>query len=134
LDFRPILALALALPVACSPAPAPRDRAQPAPSPPGVLVGTVGYLPGCPAESAAEDCRPEPAAGARLLVRRLDGGEPVRVAADAAGEISLELPPGRYRVELEPQGVELSKDLPAEVEIHAGQETRLEVRIDRGIR
>ena len=45
------------------------------------------------------------------------------------------LPPGTYRVEVGPlTGIEFTKDLPATVTVTAGQETRLDVHIDTGLR
>ena len=44
------------------------------------------------------------------------------------------LSPGSYRVELQRRGIDSSKDLPQTVTISAGQTTRLDIRIDTGIR
>jgi len=54
---------------------------------------------------------------------------------DNQGAYSVRLPSGTYRVETAPLvGIEFTKDLPATVTIAAGQETRLDVTIDTGIR
>jgi hypothetical protein len=123
----PLLACGAGSPVRTGPTPDGPART-------GTLRGTLVVGPACPAESAAEDCAPRPAAGARLRVSSLAGEAVTRVVADARGAYLAELPAGTYRVELEPEGIESSKDLPAEVEIAAGGETRLDVRIDTGIR
>jgi hypothetical protein len=120
---------------ACAPGPASRSEPAAAAETTGRLVGSITLGPGCPAESAAEDCRDVPADGARLLVRRPDDGTvAARVEAAADGRYGVDLPAGRYLVELDPRGIEMTKDLPAETEIVAGRETRLDVRIDSGIR
>ena len=46
----------------------------------------------------------------------------------------IALSPGTYRVELQRQGIDSSKDLPRTVTIANGQTTRLDISIDTGIR
>jgi hypothetical protein len=57
------------------------------------------------------------------------------VLTDQAGQYRLNLPPGSYLIEMAAaKGRGFTKDLPATVTITQGQETRLDIRIDTGIR
>ena len=69
------------------------------------------------------------------MLAALDGQEVQSVVTDAQGIYRISLPPGTYRVTMEPiPGVGLTKDLPATVTITKGQETLLDIYIDTGIR
>lgn len=50
------------------------------------------------------------------------------------GDFSIELPVGTYVINLIPNGIDYSKDLPAEVEIRENETTTLNIDIDTGIR
>jgi hypothetical protein len=57
------------------------------------------------------------------------------VVTGADGRYVAVLPPGSYRVAVTSlTGIEFTKDLPATVTVTAGQETRLDVYIDTGLR
>jgi hypothetical protein len=54
---------------------------------------------------------------------------------DTRGEYRIDLTSSNYRVDIGPlAGMEYTKDLPAVVAVSAGRETRLDFRIDTGIR
>ena len=114
---------------------APAERGEPgSAAPEGTLVGSAIVGPGCPVEIEGEPCGSQPAAGARFVIRGAAGEVIARATAGDDGAFAVSLPPGRYVVELDPRGVELAKELPAEVGIVGGRETRLDVRIDTGMR
>ena len=50
------------------------------------------------------------------------------------GHYSIELNPGKYRVELLSTGIEHAAEMPATVQIFSAQVTRLDISIDTGIR
>jgi Carboxypeptidase regulatory-like domain len=74
-------------------------------------------------------------AGARIIVSQTGGGTPVSVVTDDQGGYAISLSPGTYRVtmEISPR-IGFSRDLPATVTITEGHETRLDIRLDTGIR
>jgi len=100
----------------------------------GTLGGTVMRGPTCPAQRPGEVCV-APAAGIKIAVMN-PSGEPVAGAvSDNQGAYNLILPPGSYRITTGPlDGMEFTRDLPAEITIHAGQRTRFDIQIDTGIR
>jgi hypothetical protein len=77
---------------------------------------------------------PEVYAGRQIVVFSGSGGEIARVQIDGQGNYRLVLPAGSYRVDINHAGIDSAAGLPAEVEILAGQTTRLDVDIDTGIR
>ncbi len=101
----------------------------------GALVGRVMRGGGCAVERAGISCAPQPAAGVSLTITTTAGQRVDSVTTNSQGVFGIRLPPGRYRVEMNDlQGIEFSKDLPTTVMIDPGQEARLDVRIDTGIR
>jgi hypothetical protein len=50
------------------------------------------------------------------------------------GSYSVELEPGTYRIDLIPNGIDLSKELPQTVTLAAGETLTLDIDIDTGIR
>jgi len=101
----------------------------------GWLVGRVVRGPLRPVEKPGGPPSQGPQAGARVIVRNLTGEEVGTAVTDNEGEYRLALPPGSYRVDLAwLRPGEFTKDLPVIVVIHAGGESRLNVRVDTGIR
>lgn len=99
----------------------------------GALVGRVTRGPLSPVEGvgAARSALP----GAMIIISTPDGQEVASATTDAQGVYRMNLPLGTYRVTMAPLGgMEFSKDLPATVTIIRGRETRLDLRIDTGIR
>jgi hypothetical protein len=111
------------------------DLTQQQSSTTGVLRGRVTRSPMVPVERIDHPVPPGPVAGARILVSDLVGNQVATVITDEQGEYRVDLPEGSYRVDLLHVGrFGVTKDLPATVTVRAGQETRLDVGVDSGIR
>ena len=101
----------------------------------GVLVGRVTSGPMFPVEGISDFRARAPVPGARIIISGLDGHVIKSVQTDDEGGYSISLPPGTYRIEMAPLArTWFTKDLPATVTITEGQESRLDIRIDTGIR
>lgn len=78
---------------------------------------------------------PEVYAARQVVVFSADGRQEVlRTGIDPTGSYRVELPVGTYIVDINHSGIDIAKGLPAKVEIATGQETRLDIDIDTGIR
>jgi len=63
------------------------------------------------------------------------GQEFTSVVTEADGGYHLRIPPGIYRIDIPPlTGGRFTKDVPTTVTITEGQQTRLDIRIDTGMR
>jgi hypothetical protein len=101
----------------------------------GTLTGYVTLWPASPVARPGSEPAPRPAPGVKLLVYGPAREEIAAVTTDAAGRFRVDLLPGTYLLEMGPRkGKEFTKDLPATVTITPGQETRLDLRLDTGIR
>ena len=101
----------------------------------GVLVGRVTREPASSIESLADRLDPSPGANIRIVISSGAGETVTSGTTDTHGDYRIDLPSGSYRVEIAPlAGMEYTKDLPAVVAVSAGRETRLDIRIDTGIR
>jgi hypothetical protein len=104
----------------------------------GTLHGSVSIGPLTPVQRESEPpatVSPQVYTSRGLIVSSETGTrEIVRVQFDADGTYRLTLPAGRYRVDLQPTGIDRAEALPTVVEIKAGEVTRLDVNIDTGIR
>jgi hypothetical protein len=60
--------------------------------------------------------------------------EVARVSIDGEGNYQAVLDVGRYIIDINHAGIDSAQGLPADVEINAGQVTRLDLEIDTGIR
>lgn len=107
----------------------------------GLLVGrvTVGPLPprggGPPPPGPLPGGSPAPVVGATIMISQPGGPAVQSAVTDARGEYAISLAAGTYRVTMDiPPTRGFTKDLPATVTITAGKETRLDIRIDTGIR
>lgn len=108
----------------------------------GVLVGrvTMGPMPpiagGGPAPPGpVPGGSTAPLPGAKILVLDTTGRKFGSVVTNNQGLYSIKLPPGAYRIGMAPlSGGMFTKDLPAIVTITEGQETRLDILVDTGIR
>ena len=101
----------------------------------GVLLGRVTRSPMVPVERIDHPVPPGPVAGARILVSDLVGNQVATLITDEQGKYRVDLPAGDYRVDMQRVGrFGGTKDLPATVTVHAGQETRLDIDVDSGIR
>ena len=104
----------------------------------GTLEGHVSIGPLSPVVIAGE---PEPTPspeiyqGREIVIYLEDGKtEFARLKLDDQGNYRAELPVGTYIVDINHAGIDISKDLPKEIEIRAGETTRLDIDIDTGIR
>jgi len=101
----------------------------------GVLVGRVTMGPVSPVVRRGDPDAPVGVPDARMVISGLAGQEIKSVVTDADGRYSVHIPPGSYHIDMPPlTGGRFTKDLPATVTITEGQETRLDIRIDTGIR
>jgi len=104
-------------------------------TPKGTLAGAIMRGPTCPVQTLNTPCPPEPAPGVKLVIFTQAGKEVTSLVSDRDGEYSVTLPPGSYRIDAGPlRGIEFTRDLPANVTIAAGRETRLTINIDSGMR
>ena len=101
----------------------------------GVLSGRVIQYPISPVEGMKIPPS-KPASGIKLVILTIAGQEINSLVTDNDGQYSIFLPPGSYRVEMSRNNADKrrSKDLPATVIIKEDSETRLDIRIDTGIR
>jgi hypothetical protein len=101
----------------------------------GTLTGYVTLWPASPVARPGSEPAPRPAPGVKLLVYGPAREEIAAVVTDGAGQFRVDLLPGIYQLEMGPRkGKEFIKDLPATVTITPGQETRLDLRLDTGMR
>ncbi len=101
----------------------------------GRLTGKITTGPTRPVARTNETPSSQPVSGVRLVVKTPEGREVGSAVSDKQGAYVLSLPPGTYRVENKPLGpMQFTRDLPANVVVKGGQETRLDVHIDTGIR
>ncbi len=122
--------------VACSPAGGPLIHAGTAEAQGGMgaLSGTVTLRPLTPAERPGTPSS-APAPGVRIVVSGPDAREIQSTLTDAAGLYRMSLPPGSYQVAVPELPIpQFTKDLPATVSIAGGQESRLDIQIDTGLR
>ena len=104
----------------------------------GTLEGHVSIGPLVPVQREGEP-EPTPApevyAGRQIVVFSSGGRREIaRVEIDGQGNYRVALPAGSYMVDINHAGIDSAAGLPAEVEVLAGQITRLDVDIDTGIR
>lgn len=101
----------------------------------GVLSGKMTQYPTSPVEGMNTPSS-KPVPGIKLLILTMAGKEVNSLVTDHDGQYSVFLPPGSYRVEMSRNNADRrhTKDLPATVIIKEESETRLDIRIDTGIR
>jgi hypothetical protein len=101
----------------------------------GVLIGSVTKGPISPVERSGEPRALTAVSGVGIVISSVTGQESTSVVTDADGRYRVRLAPGIYHIEMAPlAGGRFTKDLPATVTITEGQELRLDVRVDTGIR
>ena len=103
----------------------------------GTLAGFVAIGPICPVEQEGVPCPvpPELYEGVDVIVRETDGDLAARVDLDDEGRYGVDLPAGRYRVNLDHElGIDRGFSPTHEVELRSGQTTELDFDIDTGIR
>ena len=115
----------------------PTSPSDPATLPHGTLEGVVTIGPNCPVETQTNPCPTPPSAYALRKVLVYDQAKTkllVTVDIDEHGLYLVALTPGKYVVDLKPAGIDRSSDVPANVTIQANNVTKLDIRIDTGLR
>ncbi len=108
-----------------------------APQETGTLAGHVSMTMSPVLQEGVPEPTPAPEAYAvrQVVIWRQDGRKEVaRVQIGPQGNYEVQLPAGTYQVDINHVGMDQGIDLPQAVEIHGGQTTRLDIRIDTGIR
>jgi hypothetical protein len=103
----------------------------------GTLAGHVSMTMAPVLREGVPEPTPAPEAYAvrQVVVWREDGRKEVaRVQIGPQGNYEVQLPAGTYQVDINHVGMDRGIDLPQVVKIHAGQTTRLDIRIDTGVR
>lgn len=129
-----IAILALLAIAACHSPTNPDDSAS---LPHGRLSGLVTIGPFCPVERVDQPCPTPPSAYAERKVLVYD--EKVTrllhtVDIDSRGLYLIDLRPGRYTIDVKKVGIDRTSDVPTVVTIIANSVTRLDIKIDTGIR
>jgi hypothetical protein len=100
----------------------------------GTLHGTVTASPVCPVETPDDVCRPRPLANQQVQIKGPDGIS-ITITTDQQGTFSLQLPAGRYLVEVQPVSYPMRQRTPlTAVFVTAGQVTDINIPLDTGIR
>ena len=105
--------------------------------PRGRLFGVVTIGPNCPGPQGPQECPTPPSAyrERKILIYNADRSRLLfTVDIDTTGAYLIDLPPASYIADLRGVGIDRTSDLPATVQIRANQSTRLDVRIDTGLR
>ena len=108
-----------------------------APQETGTLAGHVSMTISPVLREGVPEPTPAPEAYAvrQVVIWRQDGRKEVaRAQIGPQGDYEVQLPAGTYQVDINHVGMDQGLDLPQTVEIHSGQTTRLDIRIDTGIR
>ncbi len=130
----PLIAI-LALVLACHSPSSPQEGQQSVPH--GRLSGVVTIGPNCPGPQTNNGCPTPPSAYAarKILVYSETRSELLfTVDIDSQGLYVIDLAPAKYTVDLKPNGIDHTSDLPQVVNITANSITKLDVNIDTGIR
>jgi hypothetical protein len=139
---RPALAAALlALVIACHSPTSPSDgqSAGSSSGEHGRLSGVVTIGPNCPGpQSDSNPCPTPPSAYAARKIRVWNEAKTnllFTVDIDSQGSYLIDLAaPAKYTVDLKPNGIDRTSDLPKVVDIHVNTVTRVDVNIDTGLR
>jgi hypothetical protein len=104
----------------------------------GRLSGIVTIGPNCPGPQQNNNpCPTQPSAYAArkiLVYTETRSNLLFTVDIDSQGAYVIDLAPAKYMVELKPNGIDRTSDLPQVVEIRTNTVTRVDVSIDTGIR
>lgn len=103
----------------------------------GRLSGIVTIGPNCPVQQQTNPCPTQPSAYAArkiLVYNEAKSTLLFTVDIDSQGLYVIDLAPGKYTVDLKPNGIDRTTDLPKVVDIHANTVTKLDVNVDTGIR
>jgi hypothetical protein len=137
--LRAVLAIVLVAPIlACHSPTSPDDGTPSGTAQHGRLSGVVTIGPNCPGpETTTNPCPTQPSAYAArkiLIYTETKSSLLFTVDIDSQGLYVIDLVPGKYTVDLKPNGIDKTSDLPKVVNITANSITQLNVNIDTGIR
>jgi hypothetical protein len=127
----------LSLLLACNKGSSPTSPTDPSSLPHGHLTGVVTIGPNCPVETETNPCPTPPSAYALRKILVFDEKRTRLIATvdiDEHGFYLIALVPGKYVVDLKPAGIDRSGDVPANVTIVNNAQTKLDIRIDTGLR
>jgi len=135
--LRQALALAIVLIAACHSPTSPSDAQATVER--GRLSGLVTIGPNCPGpQQEGTPCATQPSAYAArkiLVYNEAKTNLLFTVDIDSQGLYVIDLAaPAKYTVDLKPNGIDRTSDLPKVVDIHANTVTRVDVNIDTGLR
>ncbi len=100
----------------------------------GTLHGTVTVSPVCPVETLDDVCRPRPLANRQVQIKASDG-KSITMTTDQQGAFIIQLPPGRYLIEVQSVSYPMRQRVPlTAVSIVAGQTSEINIPLDTGIR
>ena len=136
---RPLFVIALlVLAIACHSPTSPNEGKLSGTTLHGRISGVVTIGPNCPGpETTSNPCPTQPSAYALrkiLIYNETKSRLLFTVDIDSQGLYVIELVPAKYTVELKPNGIDKTSDLPKVVDITANSITQLNVNIDTGIR
>jgi hypothetical protein len=120
--------------VACAAPVAKGEHPVSQPEATGVLAGSVSRGPLTPHEPVGGRSRRAQVAGARIDIATADDTPVTSVETDSLGDFKLNLPPGTYRLTMPSLHGARPRNLPATVTITPGQEQRLDLYLDTGLR
>jgi hypothetical protein len=103
----------------------------------GKLIGLVTIGPNCPGPTTTNPCTTPPSAYAARKVELYDAARTKlleTIDIDNGGFYSIDLAPNTYTVDLKPNGIDKSADVPKQVVVTANETTRVDISIDTGIR
>jgi len=103
----------------------------------GTLAGLVTIGPNCPVQQQGVPCPTPPDAYAARKVLVYDAAHAQllnTVDINSQGLYAIDLAPGKYVVDLKPNGIDRSGDVPKAITIAANTTTRVDINIDTGIR
>jgi hypothetical protein len=134
-----VFAIAFVAPImACHSPTSPNEGKLSGTSEHGRLSGVVTIGPNCPgAQQENNPCPTQPSAYAArkiLIYTETKSSLLFTVDIDSQGLYVIDLVPGKYTVDLRPNGIDKTSELPKVVDITANGITQLNVNIDTGIR
>jgi hypothetical protein len=104
----------------------------------GRLSGIVTIGPNCPGpQNDSNPCPTQPSAYAARKIQVWDAAKKTllfTVDIDSQGSYLIDLTPATYMVDVKPNGIDRTSDLPKAIDIHANTVTKVDVNIDTGLR
>jgi hypothetical protein len=129
--------LAIVVLLACNKSNSPTAPGDPASLPHGRLAGVVTIGPNCPVQTDTNPCPTPPSAYGLRKVLVYDEKRTkllFTVDIDEHGLYLIDLVPAKYVIDLKTTGIDKSGDVPANVTIQNNVVTKLDIRVDTGLR